>query len=279
MRDRENVLIPQIVSSQGEMFREYTLQGRVDAAIALLREHATDAPYFGGFSGGKDSIVIKRLAEMAGVKVNWHYHVTQIDPPDLTRYIRKHHKDVTWDRVHGRTFWGDIKTKALPTRRCRWCCAIYKEAQSPKGQKGILGIRGSESPRRASSWVAAGNNRRGDFTVLPIFRWSEVEVWRFIDGENLPYCNLYVLGLKRLGCVGCPMATPRHRALEFAMYPGFKRNYERSGRQFWDAHEGIRSRFATFAHYFSWWLEDDSMPNLQCGDNPQLDLIEDVHYE
>jgi hypothetical protein len=72
MRDRENVLIPQIVSSQGEMFREYTLQGRVDAAIALLREHATDAPYFGGFSGGKDSIVIKIVSMSTAIAAYTH---------------------------------------------------------------------------------------------------------------------------------------------------------------------------------------------------------------
>ncbi len=54
--------------------------------------------YYLAFSGGKDSVVLKRLAEMAGVKFDAHYSVTTIDPPELTQFIRKYHPDVKWER-------------------------------------------------------------------------------------------------------------------------------------------------------------------------------------
>ena len=52
--------------------------------------------YWLAYSGGKDSIVIKRLAEMAGVKFEAHYNVTSVDPPELVRFIKKQ-KDVYFD--------------------------------------------------------------------------------------------------------------------------------------------------------------------------------------
>ena len=42
--------------------------------------------YFLAFSGGKDSVVIKALADMAGVKYDAHYHLTSVDPPELVRF-------------------------------------------------------------------------------------------------------------------------------------------------------------------------------------------------
>ena len=60
----------------------------VDEAVALLRLHEPEEGYIGCFSGGKDSITIKALAKMAGVRVEWHYHKTTIDPPELVKFMR-----------------------------------------------------------------------------------------------------------------------------------------------------------------------------------------------
>jgi hypothetical protein len=75
-----------------------TLSELADAAIALLREHEPPEGYYGCFSGGKDSVVIKELARIAGVRVDWNYNVTTADPPELTRFIKEHHPDVAWNR-------------------------------------------------------------------------------------------------------------------------------------------------------------------------------------
>lgn len=78
---------------------EYTLEGKenkVETAINRLKAFEPPEGYFLAFSGGKDSVVIKRLAEMAGVKFDAHYSVTSVDPPELVRFV-KEQKDVSFD--------------------------------------------------------------------------------------------------------------------------------------------------------------------------------------
>ena len=103
-----------IVDPQLAMFGHVmTLEELIADGIALLREQEYGGPYYGCFSGGKDSIVIKRLTEMAGVDVEWHYNVTTIDPPELVRYIREHHKDVIWERPN-EPFFRMMRRKGFP---------------------------------------------------------------------------------------------------------------------------------------------------------------------
>lgn len=108
-------------------------------AIDLLLEHEPPQGYFGCFSGGKDSIVIKRLVEMAGVKCEWHYHKTTIDPPELVRFIRNVHPDVIIDPPKHGNFFNRMVQKGFPTRRVRWCCDEYKEGNFPTDTVVIMG--------------------------------------------------------------------------------------------------------------------------------------------
>lgn len=41
--------------------------------------------------------------------------------------------------------------------------------------------------------------------VNPIIDWTDEDVWEFIRLCNVPYCELYDCGFKRLGCVACPL--------------------------------------------------------------------------
>jgi len=265
-----------------------TVARLVREAIELLRENEPPEGYHGCFSGGKDSIVIKELARMSGVKVVWHYNVTTIDPPELIYFIKEHHKDVIWDRPkHGNFFRRAAEKKGFPTRRARWCCEEYKEGSSPKGAVLILGIRAEESVKRAKSWEPVKIHfRTGAPTVQPILYWASDELWQFIRGQGLPYCKLYDEGFHRLGCVGCPMAGRAGRLKEFKRWPRyekrwkyvFKRVYERrtgslqrDGREwFGDAFfswvdPGRRSGSlewrpeGAWQRMYSWWLSDASL--------------------
>ena len=53
--------------------------------------------------------------------------------------------------------------------------------------------------------------QKNAYICNPIVDWTDEDVWNFIKGNNLPYCKLYDDGEKRLGCIGCPMATIRER--------------------------------------------------------------------
>ena len=137
---------------------EYTLEGKenkVETAINRLRAFEPPEGYFLAFSGGKDSVVIKRLAEMAGVKFDAHYSVTSVDPPELVRFV-KEQKDVSFDIPRDKdgnaiTMWHLIpKKKMPPTRLVRYCCEKLKECAG-KGRLTVTGIRWAESTNRKTN--------------------------------------------------------------------------------------------------------------------------------
>ena len=83
------------------MLKEKTLFetiDRVKTAIKALKEFEPEEGYYVAFSGGKDSVVIQRLVEMAKVKHDTHYNVTTIDPPDIVYFIRKEYPNVIFDK-------------------------------------------------------------------------------------------------------------------------------------------------------------------------------------
>lgn len=147
---------------------ENTIYGRVDKvqrAIDILKSfEPRNEPYWVAFSGGKDSQCVYHLAKMAGVKLDAHYSVTGIDPPELIYFIRKNYPDVIWDHHYWNdgkpqhyfkngkpkpmTMWGVIADHTIPpTRQARYCCAALKES-SGKGRIVVTGVRWAESQNR-----------------------------------------------------------------------------------------------------------------------------------
>ena len=43
--------------------------------------------------------------------------------------------------------------------------------------------------------------------VNPIIDWTFQDIWEYIDDRNIDYNPMYDNGYKRVGCIGCPMAT------------------------------------------------------------------------
>lgn len=125
---------------------------RVETAIERLKAYEPPEGYWLAFSGGKDSVVIKALADMAGVKYEAHYQNTSVDPPELVKFI-KTFDDVNMDSPKDKdgnriTMWNLIpKKKMPPTRIVRYCCHALKEA-SGKGRIVITGVRWAESVKR-----------------------------------------------------------------------------------------------------------------------------------
>ena len=132
------------------------LSQKVEASIARLKTFCPDEGYYLAFSGGKDSVVIKALAQMAGVKYDAHYHVTSVDPPELVRFVLDQHKDVSFDIPHyddGKpiTMWNLIPKHSMPpTRVVRYCCDFLKE-RGGENRRIVTGVRWAESARRAAN--------------------------------------------------------------------------------------------------------------------------------
>lgn len=125
---------------------------KVELAIERLKAYEPKEGYFLAFSGGKDSVVVKALLDMANVKYDAHYSITSVDPPELVRFV-KSFKDVQMDAPtypNGKriTMWNLIpKKKFPPTRIARYCCEVLKES-SGKGRVTVTGVRWAESPNR-----------------------------------------------------------------------------------------------------------------------------------
>lgn len=61
---------------------------KIQQSIDFLRKLETDEPFYLGFSGGKDSVVILDLAERAGVRFTATYANTTVDPPGTISFIK-----------------------------------------------------------------------------------------------------------------------------------------------------------------------------------------------
>jgi 3'-phosphoadenosine 5'-phosphosulfate sulfotransferase (PAPS reductase)/FAD synthetase len=75
-----------------------------------------------------------------------------------------------------------------------------------------LGIRAQESPARAkkAAWEKdpkACNGKRDVDRWLPIFDWSEEQVWDRIHASGVRYHDAYDKGMSRLSCCFCVLAS------------------------------------------------------------------------
>lgn len=204
------------------LFPEISPQTR---AIQRLQAFVPAEGYYLAFSGGKDSICLKHLADMARVKYDAHYNITSADPPELIMFIRQHHPDVIFDRP-ATTMWKLIPQKLMPpTRRVRYCCEVLKEVGG-EGRVVAIGIRAAESASRSRRKIVENCTKKGKVLVSPIIDWSDEDTWGHIRQFNLSYPSLYDEGWKRLGCIGCPLSGNQKKELE--RWPKYKEMYLRA---------------------------------------------------
>lgn len=285
---------------------EETLFGTVDKvqiAIDRLKAFEPADGYWLAFSGGKDSVVIKRLAQMAGVKFEAHYSVTSVDPPELVRFIKDVHPDVSFDIPRDKngkaiTMWNLIPKKLMPpTRMVRYCCDKLKESGG-KGHVVVTGVRWAESANRNNNQflvnIGEKKNRivyndendesrrtveqcyRTKRTLInPIIDWSDDDVWQFIKTYDVPYCVLYDKGYKRLGCIGCPLSSNAEKELN--ENPKYKQAYIRAFDRMVAERErrGMQVGIVNFVSAEStmdWWLHGGS-------DSDELTLLDDMEDE
>ena len=265
---------------------------------AKMSEAYYDAPLLLTDSGGKDSSVVKALAERAGIKYEVCHSHTTADAPETVMFVRAEFArleekgvkcTVNYPYYKGQrvTMWSLIPQKGIPpTRIVRYCCAVLKETAGD-GRYILTGVRWGESQRRKSSRgiyedapmnrkkkvILTNDNddrrklfeacmRRKKAVCNPIIDWTDKDVWDYIQTEHISVNHLYQCGYSRVGCVGCPMASIRMRRKEFADYPKYRDAYIRAFDQMLKvrAANGKETDWHTGVDVYHWWMEDGVLP-------------------
>lgn len=94
----------------------------------------------------------------------------------------------------------------------------------------LTGLRRDEHPSRAQRPYAELRAATPDcpehWQVNVILDWTEMDVWAFVTGENLPYCELYHEGYRSLGCMPCTRTAGQEESERAGRDPDKERNLE-----------------------------------------------------
>ena len=224
-----------------------TYERKIDAAIKLYRAIPQDGPLEISYSGGKDSDVILRLAQMSGVKHEAIYKQTSIDPPGTTVHAKEMGATIIRPAI---TFLDIIRKKGMPTRRARFCCEVLKEYKVY--DRAVQGVRRDESNARAKRYKEPEICRlypKGERVrvYLPILEWTIEDVARFIDEQGIKCAPVYYDAdgnfhpERRLGCIGCPMKSDCGKA-DYLRYPKLLKAVIHAVQDYLDAHPDCRAK-------------------------------------
>ena len=194
--------------------------------------------------------------------------------------------------------WRLIEEKMIPpTRIARYCCKVLKETATPN-RMAVVGVRASESTKRQGRdyfgtrggtydkalffsldhteevhreakdrdpvWdctLIKNMRENKDIVVNPIYEWTDTDVWEYIRRENIDINPLYERGYKRVGCIGCPLASYSEKMKEFSDYPKYKEAYIRAFQRMVDKRERMGKNEGMISWtdgqaVFEWWLQE-----------------------
>lgn len=242
------------------------------------------------YSGGKDSDVLLELAKRSGVKFEVQHSHTTVDMPQTVYHIRDVFYDLEKQGIKCKinysemTMWQLIVHKKFPpTRVARYCCDYLKE-QVGSNRHILTGVRWAESTKRKSRGIFEEINRNKSKKIVlsngnddkrlltekcqmqaktvtnPIIDWTDKEITDYIRSEKIKINPLYCHGYRRIGCIGCPMASKKMRLKEFADFPTYKKAYIRAFDKMLDVRKasGLQNneKWASGYAVFQWWIEN-----------------------
>lgn len=250
------------------------------------------------YSGGKDSDVLLHLAGKAGIQYEVLHSLTTADAPETVWHVRDTFRRLelagvkctidTHKKPDGTnvTMWNLIPRKLMPpTRWMRYCCAELKEGGG-RGRFIATGVRWAESAKRKNRGILEtmhsnkekkivlmndNDEKRMLFetcqlkatrTVNPIVDWEDKDVLDYCTEQKVTMNPLYACGWKRVGCIGCPLASKAARNEEFARYPkvraAYIRAFERMILERWK--RNLATTWLTGNDVFHTWMEDGVLP-------------------
>lgn len=256
-------------------------------------------PYYVCYSGGKDSDAIRILCSLADVRHElWHNHTT-VDAPETVYYVRSipgihidYPERSMWQLIVDKKMPPTRLTRycceELKERggqeRIKVTGVRKAESRSRADNRGLVKIIGKPKTTQALAEEFgadfSGTSKGGivlnmdnsetrrvvehcyrttSTMVNPIIDWTDEDVWDFLKYYGCESNPLYQCGWKRIGCIGCPMAS-KHRYKEFARYPKYRENYVKAFDRMLKAR--ISAGLPTYSwdtgeNVMRWWLGED----------------------
>jgi phosphoadenosine phosphosulfate reductase len=86
------------------------------------------------------------------------------------------------------------------------CCYVNKVLPLQEARKGlaawITGIRRDQTAARRATPIVS-QSEGGQYKICPMARWTERDVWRYINQHDLPVHSLLSQGYMSIGCAPC----------------------------------------------------------------------------
>lgn len=258
------------------------LEKKVERAVKLIQSAGKVAKEHGQpleicYSGGKDSDVILELAKMAGVDFRAIYKNTTIDPPGTIAHVKANGVEILQPKM---TFAQLMAKKGFPSRTARFCCSVLKEYKVL--DYAVIGVRRDESRARAERYkepeaCRVYNAKEKCRQFMPLLDWTGSDVADFITERGIKCHRLYYdedgtfHPERRLGCMGCPIASRRKRVIQLKEYPNMIKMYCKQGDAFRKSHPNSPNikKFATVYDWLTFTLFCNSLEdfNYKFGTN------------
>ena len=111
-------------------------------------------------------------------------------------------------------------------------------------------------------------NGKDSILISPIIEWLDSDVWELLnDVLQVPHCELYDQGSIRTGCLFCPMASPREKAIMRQRYPRVERAYKNAIKElvikrpqsYNELDPYVKDIDTKVDHIFDWWVGNDTL--------------------
>lgn len=209
-------------------------------SIELLQKYKkTNRTIIDTNSTGKDSMVKTYLAKIAGLDFNTYFNVTTCDVKDSNLMAKGNNYQFIYPDKKLKGFYNyRKKDNIIPSRIGRFCCTLFKENptidnfNSSEKLLFLFGMRNSESSARSDytdEWVnKKWGSRRDWLGVLPIRKWTDLDIWLYILRENIEINTKYKKGYSRVGCgIVCPNYGKSTWVLDKYWYPTLYNRWQR----------------------------------------------------
>jgi len=239
------------------------------------------------FSGGKDSLVVLDLAHKYW-KDNFkviYIEITGNTHPKCNKYVHKVVNEYGVELIHlkyDRDFFDMLMELGYPSvlwSGARWCLQRFKDRPMMWFNKNntvnltASGMKQGDSNRRRI-WIEKNvvngitiNPRKkeyGKVQLLPIYNWSNEDVWNYIKENNLPLNPLY----KEIGRAGNCVICPALRKCEFLavmqkcpeFFCKWKKAHEKLRKDYFEGKlKGMRVTFYQFDKWYRLYCKNKNL--------------------